>query len=61
MARRSSDLALLKLAQVELDTSGSDRSFPASSDMSFTFNIIELVLEVRRDPLSTLHTAYSIQ
>lgn len=32
---RSSDLALLKLAKVELDTSGTERSLPASSDKSY--------------------------
>ena len=32
---RSSDLALLRLAKVELDTSGTERSFPASSDISY--------------------------
>lgn len=35
MTLRSRDLALLKLAKVELDTSGTERSFPASRDRSF--------------------------
>lgn len=32
---RSNDLALLKLAKVELDTSGTERSFAESSDISY--------------------------
>lgn len=39
MTLRSSDLALLKLANVELDTSGTERSFPASSDISYKYTI----------------------
>lgn len=35
VALRSSDLALLKLAKVELDTSGTERSFAESSDISY--------------------------
>lgn len=36
---RSRDLALLILAKVELDTSGTERSFPASRDISYKSNI----------------------
>lgn len=32
---RSNDLALLKLAKVELDTSGTEQSFAESSDISY--------------------------
>lgn len=39
VTRRSSDLALLKFAKVELDTSGTERSFPASSDISYKYKI----------------------
>lgn len=35
VALRSNDLALLKLAKVELDTSGTERSFAESSDISY--------------------------
>lgn len=40
---RSSDLALLKLAKVELDTSGTERSFPASSDISYREKVLRII------------------
>lgn len=40
---RSSDLALLKLAKLELDTSGTERSFPASSDNSYEQKVLGII------------------
>lgn len=48
---RSRDLALLKLAKVELETSGAERSFPASRDISYKIKI--------RGKLSLYSTAHA--
>lgn len=39
VTRRSRDLALLKLEKAEPDTSGAERSLPASSDISCKYYI----------------------
>lgn len=43
---RSNDLALLKLAKVELDTSGTERSFAESSDISYKYKMYKKLQEV---------------
>lgn len=48
VTRRSRDLALLKLEKAEPDTSGTERSFPASSDISYKYYIT--------NKINTLHT-----